>query len=81
MAMSAPLAGCQATGAGKAAPITLPVPPACMAVVAIPKIRAGDDARLALARHRAALAAANGNLTCSRDWYEAVRSGYGGAGR
>lgn len=72
------LMGCQATGAGKAAAVNLPPPPSCMAVVAVPVLRPGDDARLALARHRAALGAANGNLVCSRDWYEAVRGGYAG---
>ena len=77
MTMSVLLAGCQSNGASKLQPVNLPGPPACMAPVAVPEIRAGDDARLALARSRAATASANGNLVCSRTWYEGVRKGYG----
>jgi len=47
-----------------------------MAPVALPAVNVGDDARLALAKHRAALASANGNLSCSLKWYEKVRVGY-----
>jgi hypothetical protein len=47
-----------------------------MAEVPVPTIRAGDDARAALARHRAALTEANGRLDCSKQWYGRVRSGY-----
>lgn len=52
-----------------------------MAAVAVPEIRAGDDARLALARYRASLASANDNLACSGKWYATVRKGYGANGR
>ena len=71
------LAGCQSNGASKLTPVNLPAPPACMAPVPVPLLAAGDDARLALARYRAATASANGNLVCSRTWYEGVRKGYG----
>jgi len=77
MLTSALLAGCQASGSTKVIPVNLPGPPACMAPVAVPELAAGDDARLALARSRAAAASANGNLVCSRTWYEGVRKGYG----
>jgi len=77
MLTSALLAGCQASGSTKVIPVNLPGPPACMAPVAVPQLAAGDDARLALARHRAALASANGNLGCSRTWYEEVRKRFG----
>lgn len=71
------LTGCASTGAGKLQKVALPPPPACMAPVDVPPIAAGDDARVALAKSRAALASANGNLTCSRKWYQGVRKGYG----
>ena len=77
MMMCVLLAGCQGTGGGKVRTVDLPPPPSCMAPVAVPEIRVGDDARAALARQRAALATANGHLDCSKDWYEAVRLGYG----
>ena len=47
-----------------------------MAPVAVPGVKVGDDARVALARSRAALASANGNLDCSRQWYGGVRKNY-----
>lgn len=47
-----------------------------MAPVPVPAVAVGDDARIALARHRAALASANGNLKCSASWYAKVRAGY-----
>ena len=47
-----------------------------MAPVGVPNIQVGDDARAQLGRHRAALLAANGNLDCSRQWYNGVRKGY-----
>jgi hypothetical protein len=58
--------------------VNLPPPPACLAPVAVPVIAVGDDARIALARHRAALALANGNLECVGAWYAGVRKGYAG---
>jgi len=70
------LTGCVASGTTKVQPVNLPPPPACMAPVALPAVNVGDDARLALAKHRAALASANGNLSCSLKWYEKVRVGY-----
>lgn len=69
------LAGCTGSGA-KPQPVNLPAPPSCMAKEPVPEIRAGDDARLALARSRAALASANGRLACSRKWYDGVRRSY-----
>lgn len=65
-----------ASGTTKVQPVNLPVAPTCMAPVPVPPIKTGDDARSALARSRAALAQANGNLTCSAKWYEKVRVGY-----
>ncbi len=41
-----------------------------------PPLAKGDDALEALARSRAALASANGNLRCGRAWYLGVRSDY-----
>lgn len=70
-------AGCQQATRVSPQPISLPPAPACMAPVAVPPVKVGDDARLALARSRAALVGANGNLHCSRQWYDAVRAGYG----
>lgn len=70
------LAGCAASGGSKPQAVNLPPPPACMAREPVPEIRAGDDARLALARSRAALASANGRLDCSRKWYQGVRRNY-----
>lgn len=74
--MSVALTGCAATGSGKVQSVTLPPPPVCMSPVPVPAVRAGDDARAALARHRAALVEANGRLNCSERWYGKVRSGY-----
>lgn len=74
--MCALLSGCAATGAGKVIPVNLPPPPACMAPVPLPAIKAGDDARAQIARHRAALVQANGNINCSLRWYGSVRAGY-----
>jgi hypothetical protein len=47
-----------------------------MAPVGVPGVKVGDDARAALARSRAALASANGNLECSRKWYGGVRKSF-----
>lgn len=74
--MSVMLTGCAASGAGKVQRVNLPPPPACMATVPLPAIKAGDDARAQIARHRAALVQANGNLDCSLRWYGTVRKGY-----
>lgn len=71
------LAGCAASGSGKVIPVNLPPPPACMATVPLPGVKAGDDARALVARHRSALAQANKNIDCSRKWYGKVRQGYG----
>lgn len=70
------LTGCAASGGGKVHPVNLPPPPACMAPVPVPPIAVGDDARALVARHRAALMEANGNLSCSRSWYGQVRASY-----
>jgi hypothetical protein len=56
--------------------LNLPSPPRCLAPVAVPPLAKGDDAFEALGRSRAALASANGNLVCSRDWYRGVRKSY-----
>lgn len=47
-----------------------------MSPVDVPKIAVGMDAREVLARHSAALKAANGRLLCSKDWYLEVRNQY-----
>jgi len=70
------LAGCAPTGSGKVTPVNLPPPSPCLAPVPVPTIKAGDDARIALARHRAALGAANGNLICASKWYKKIRADY-----
>ena len=70
------LGGCASSGAGKVQPVNLPAPPRCMAPVAVPPLAEGEDARAALARSRAALKAANGNLECSAKWYKGVRARY-----
>lgn len=54
---------------------TYPPAPAYMAPVAVPDVISGDDVRLSLARHRAALVTANGRLTQSRAWYEQLARG------
>lgn len=76
ISLPAMLTGCSTLGGVKPQPVELPDPPACMAPVAIPTIEPGMDARLALARHRAALKDANGRLSCSREWYSFVRKDY-----
>jgi hypothetical protein len=48
-----------------------------MEEIPLPKIKEGDDARALTARHRSALVEANGNLRCSKKWYNSVRKGYG----
>ena len=73
---SVTLSGCAASGSSKVLPVTLPPAPACMAPVALPEIKAGDDARSAIASHRASLAKANKRLECSRKWYGGVRKSF-----
>jgi hypothetical protein len=70
------LTGCAASGGAKVQPVNLPDAPACMAPVPVPVVAAGDDARAQIARHRAALLSANGNLKCSYRWYGELRSSY-----
>lgn len=68
--------GCASNRSPEIYAVNLPPGPSCMAPVAVPEVRVGDDARAALARHRAALRDANGNLICSRDWYKHIRDTY-----
>ena len=70
------LSGCTAAGSVNLQPVNLPPASACMAPVPVPGLKAGDDARLALARSRAALGQANGRLVCSRKWYDGVRKSF-----
>ncbi|WGD29856.1 hypothetical protein AncyloWKF20_19210 [Ancylobacter sp. WKF20] len=53
--------------------------PEWLAPVTSPKIAAGMDARVALARTYSALALANGRLEQGRAWYGEVKIGYEGA--
>lgn len=79
MAVALPLlmlTGCATIGGVKPAAVSLPPAPPCMGPVAVPEIEAGMDARVALARQRAALKAANGHLICSKDWYDGIRKEY-----
>jgi len=46
--------------------------------VAVPDLKAGDDARLDLAKTTAALDAANARLRASRQIYDTMRKRYGG---
>ena len=64
-------AGCARSGDPAIA--ALPTAPAFMNPVALPAIKAGDDARAVAARQRAAAAAANARLRASRNWYETLR--------
>lgn len=66
--MAATLTGC-APSAETASLAPLPPAPAFVAPVAVPDVQAGDDARVLLAHHRAALAVANGRLIQTRQWY------------
>ena len=70
------LSGCATAGSGKLKAVSLPPAPVCMEPVAVPALRLGEDARAALARNRAALAIANGNIACSRQWYKSVQESY-----
>ena len=62
----------------KPAPVVLPEAPSWLAPVAVPNIKTGMDARVALARTYTALALANGRLGEGRDWYDGVRAGVAG---
>jgi len=59
--------------------VQLPPAPSFMAPVAVPGVKAGDDAREKLAEARAVIKRANGRLTQSRGWYGGVRDRYGKA--
>ena len=71
------LSACASSGAKIEPSRNLPSAPSCMATVVVPAVNVGDDARDALARHSIALSHANGNLKCSKAWYQKVRSAYG----
>lgn len=60
------------------APRALPPAPPFLAPVALPSLRMGADARLALAEHRAAAVDANARLARSAEWYQTLRQSYGG---
>lgn len=65
------------------APVTRSLPPAETLVagpVAVPAVRAGDDARTALARDRAALLVCNDRLRTSRLRVEQVRRAFAAQG-
>lgn len=57
----------------------LPPAPSFLAPVAVPTIKAGDDARSALAKALATLTVANARLTFSRQAYDQMRKRYGGS--
>ncbi|MBS9476255.1 hypothetical protein KIP89_03955 [Ancylobacter sp. VKM B-3255] len=63
----------------KPSPVVLPAAPDWLAPVAPPKIAAGMDARVALARTYTALTLANGRLEQGRAWYGDMKAGYEGA--
>jgi hypothetical protein len=68
------LAACTRTVPVVDAPGTrLPAPPSFMAPVALPLLRADQDARDALARDRFALKQANSRLKKSKAWYLGLR--------
>jgi hypothetical protein len=70
------LTACASAGNGKLQPVNLPPPTQCLNQVAVPQVKIGDDARIALARSRTALAEANVRLSCSKKWYEKIRAEY-----
>lgn len=74
------LAGCVTDGINLASKqaVVLPPAPSFLAPVAIPAIKAGDDARVTLAKMKAAAEAANLRLTYTRATYDAMRQRYGG---
>lgn len=59
--------------------VSLPPAPVFLAPVKVPEVKAGDDARLDLAKTNAALKVANARLDASRQIYNAMRQRYGGA--
>jgi hypothetical protein len=69
------ISGC----AERAAPLArnLPSAPAFLAPVRVPVLALGEDARKALADHRAALGEANGRLAQARAWYRGVAKNFG----
>ena len=72
------LSACASSGVSTGPQRNLPAAPSFMAPVAVPPVKAGDDAREALARRSAALNQCNGNLIGSAAWYGTVRKKYGG---
>lgn len=58
--------------------VRLPPAPSFLAPVPEPTIKAGDDAKVVLARALATLKVANARLTVSRATYEQMRARYGG---
>lgn len=76
----ATLGGCITDGINLASKqaVALPPAPKFLAPVAVPTIKAGDDARIALAKMKAAAEEANLRLTFSRAAYDAMRQRYGG---
>lgn len=58
--------------------VVLPPAPVFLAPVAVPAIKAGDDARVGLIETRAALKMANMRLTFARQSYNDMRKRYNG---
>lgn len=56
---------------------SLPPRPDFIAPVPVPALRVGDNAKLALAKTRAALDQSNGRLTDAGAWYDNVRADFG----
>jgi hypothetical protein len=54
----------------------LPEMPASFSPEPVPRLSVGDDARIALARHRNALGRANTRLAGARRWYDDLRQLY-----
>lgn len=59
----------------------LPPAPKFLAPVAVPPVKAGDDARAVIARMKAAVETANLRLTYTRATYDAMRQRYGGGAK
>lgn len=57
---------------------SLPNAPAFAQAVPEPELIEGQDARLALAKHRAALRNANRNIINFNEWYESLKKTYRG---
>ena len=64
------LSGCANSGNISPGLRVYPAAPAFMSPVAIPDVNLSEDARILLAKHRAALIKANRNLVQSRAWYD-----------